>query len=152
MLIVKHDSCFKTQIVAAAAEIKLFCGVIKSQGLSSNLFLRDINDAWTSFFESLKVWKWLNSLVCGNSVVPLKCLLVVGCYLFYSAVHLCTTPHRGFLLEGLTLQLGKFMCSKVPGGNEATGKPTVNPLTHSGWGAEVLYVSSFILHLCSWKT
>lgn len=43
---------FKTQIVAAAEERKLLCGLIKSQGLSSNLFLRHVNDAWTSYDNS----------------------------------------------------------------------------------------------------
>lgn len=76
--------------------------------------------------------------------IRLLCLLVVGCYLFYLAVHLCTMPLGGFLLKGLTLQLGQFMWCRLPGGNEATGKPTVNPQTFSlAEMLEVLCVSSF---------
>ena len=88
------------------------------------------------FFQSLM------AQLSENEAVPFKCVFVVRCHLFYLAVHLCTTRSRGFLF--LTLQLDQFMRCGVPGGNKATGKSTVNPLTLSGGRrGEFPCVSSF---------
>lgn len=41
--------------------------------------------------------------------VQTLCCPTEACYLFYFSVHWYTSPHGGFLLQGLTMQLGQFM-------------------------------------------